>query len=170
MNKEDTLKLIDEYEAHYKYDSKYMREILNHAPEAFEKYYAFIPMAEYRKVTPVEVYYVAKLAAMAEEDCGECLQLNIRFALENDVSREVIRAVIDGEGSLSDDLRTVYNFTVKVANREDIPQELSISMEKKYGKEIMIELALCIASAKVFPTLRRTLGYARSCSLLEFEI
>jgi len=69
--------------------------------------------------TPPDVYYVAKLAAMKTEDCGECLQLNIRFALEQGISKELVRAVINGGNNLPEDLKEVHDFVVAIATNDD---------------------------------------------------
>ncbi len=170
MNTEEALKTIDEFGSHYKYDTDYMRDMLKHSPEGFEKYNAFLPMARYCEKTPPDVYHVTQLAAMKVEDCGDCLQLNIRFALENGVSKEIVRQAINGGDSLPTDLKRVYDFAATVASCSEVDQSLAGEIEEKYGKEVLVEIALAIASSKVFPALRRTLGYAKSCSLYEFEV
>lgn len=170
MNTAEVLKSIDEFDRHYKYDSEYVRYLLNNSPEGLERYNGFLPMAGYIKKAAPEVYFVAKLAAMQVEDCGDCLQLNIRMALENHVAKEVVKAVIQGGKELPPNLKEIYEFAKKVANHEDFSRDVVANIENKYGKEVLAELALCIASAKVFPALRRTLGYATSCRLIEFEV
>ncbi len=170
MDTKEASQMIDDFQSHYKYDADYMRDLLKYSPGGFEKYNAFLPMAQYREKAPTDVYYVANIAAMKIEDCGECLQLNIRFALEKGVSKDIVRGAIrDGEG-LSGDLKKVYDLAAAVASNGEGIEDLSSQIEAKYGKEVMMELALCIASARVFPALRRTLGYAKSCSLYEFEV
>ena len=48
--------------------------------------------------------------------------------------------------------------------------ELAIEIAEAHGQEVLVDLALAIASVRVFPTLKRGLGYARSCSQVTVEI
>lgn len=170
MNQSDYRKEIDDFEAHYQYDSTYMRELLEYSPETYEKFANFLPLARHRDKLDPEVYWVAKLAAMQAEDCGACLQLNVRMALECGVSSQIIEACIKGGKDLPEDLKDIYHFAAGVAANTLDNIELIDRLESRFDKTAMLELGLCIATAKIFPTIKRTLGYARSCSLVEIEI
>jgi len=170
MNKEEALKGIDAFEKRYNYNSDFIRDMLHHSDGGFAVYSGFHPMAVYRDAMPVEEYYVAKIATMQTEDCGECLQLNVDFARESGVSPELIRSALAGGSGLPSDLKAVYDYAVSVAAHSEIPEESVKELEHRYGMTFMVELALCIASAKVFPTIKRTLGYAKSCRLVTVEV
>jgi len=161
---------IDNFEAHYKYDSTYMRELLDHSPEGFAKFNSFMPLSSHIEKLKLEDYWVAKLAAMQVEDCGECLQLNVRMALEAGVPKTLVQAAIQGGRDLPDQLRDVYDYAKSVANHELVDNELMDRIEARFDKGALLEFGLCIATAKVFPTIKRALGYAKTCSLVEIEI
>jgi alkylhydroperoxidase family enzyme len=169
MNTRDFRKEIDEFEARYRYDSTYLRELLEHSPEGYAKFDNFMPLAGHREKLDPTAYWVAKLAAMQVEDCGDCLQLNVRMALENKVSKQVIESVLKGGKGLPEDLHDLYQFAVNVAAHNSTEIGLAERIETRFDKGALLELALCIATAKVFPTIKRTLGYTRSCSLVEIE-
>ena len=169
MESEKVSEFIDQFEKHYKYDCSYMREMFNVSPDGFMAFEGFLPMGSYKKATPTDVLFVAKLATMKTEDCGACTQLAIRMAIEAGVSKDVLKSVMnDGEG-LSQELKDVYNFSIAVATNSPMPDGLYEKLESTYSREIMIELGLAIAATKVYPTIKRALGYAKSCALYDFE-
>ncbi len=164
-----SLEWIEQFERHYDYDCSYLKEMLQHSPEGFATFEGFSPMGRFEKAIPRDVLWVAKIATMTSEDCGACTQLNIRMAKEAGVAPDVLRsAVRDGEG-LPDELRDVRDFAARVAQNQEVAPDLRERIESRYSKEIMVELALAIASAKIYPTLKRTLGHAGSCALYDFE-
>jgi alkylhydroperoxidase/carboxymuconolactone decarboxylase family protein YurZ len=170
MNNVSALKEIDDFETHYKYDSTYMREILEYSMEGFEKFNNFLPLSSHIKNLSSEDYWVAKLAAMQVEDCGECLQLNVRMALEEGVSKEIIQAVLDGGNELSDNLQDVYHYALCVSKNDVVDADLMLRIKENYDKGSLLEFGICIATGAVFPTIKRAVGYAKSCSLIEIEV
>ena len=170
MDLAEARKSIDEFEAHYRYDSTYMRELLQHSHDAYEKFANFLPLARHREKLGCDEYWLAKLAAMQVQDCGDCLQLNVRMALEDGVSAALIEAALQGGYTLPEHLKDVYLFAKHIASNEIVIMDVMKRIEARYDKGALLELGLCIASAAVFPTLRRTLGYTRSCKLMEIEL
>ena len=117
-----------------------------------------------------EDYWVAKLAAMQVEDCGDCLQLNVRMALEGGFPKPLVEAVLSGGRTLPEMLKDVYDYAKHVAANNIIDFELMDRITDRYDKGALLELGLCVATAKVFPTIKRALGYTKSCSLVEIEV
>ena len=122
-----SIEMLEGFEAHYNYDTNYMKEMLRVAPKAYETFEAFLPMANFSNKIPTNVLYVAKVTAMRHEDCAACLQLNVDMALEAGINKEILQ-------------------------------------------EILMELALAIASTKIFPAIKRALNQAQSCSLVKIKI
>lgn len=170
MSEADYLKEIDEFETHYQYDSTYLRELLALSPDGYAKFAAFKPLACHQEQLDSESYWVAKLATMQVEDCGECLQLNVRFALESHVAREIIEAVLQGGDGLSEELRDLYDFAVQVASSRELDPALEQRIQSRFNRGALLELGIAIASAKVFPTIKRAAGYANSCRLIEIQV
>lgn len=170
MNAAEQLKMIDDFEAHYRYDGTYMRELLECSPEGYAKFADFLPLAAHREWLGRDEYWVAKIAAMQVEDCGDCLQLNVRMALEAGVPKALVEALIKGGAELPEALREVYAFAKGVAANTLIDQVLIERIWQRYDKGGLLELGLCVATAKMFPTIKRALGYTRSCSLIAIEV
>src|SRR5690606_23578606 len=98
------------------------------------------------------------------EDCGPCLQTGINLALADGVQPEIIRAAVTGDlASMDERTRTVFEFAQAICTRDIRSEELRARIETWWGKAATVELALIIASARVFPTVKRTLGHGQAC-------
>lgn len=97
MNTSAQTQLIKDFEQHYQYDATYLHELLQHSPAGYEKFVAFRPLSQHREQLSPETYWVAKIAAMQVADCGNCLQLIVRMALEAGVAREWVLATLQGK-------------------------------------------------------------------------
>jgi hypothetical protein len=49
-------------------------------------------------------------------------------------------------------------------------EELRQRIRQRYGNEGLVEMALGIAAARVFPVTKRALGFATSCALVEVRV
>lgn len=169
-NHNEALNQIAQFEAHYKYDSTYLRDLLEYSPEGFAKFNNFLPLARHHEKLSSNDYWVAKLAAMQAADCGECLQLNVRMALEAGVARELIQAALRGGDALSADLRDVYCYAKSVAANLPVDEDLRDRIEARFDKGALLEFGIAIATAGIFPGIKRALGTAKACGLIDIEV
>jgi hypothetical protein len=143
----------------------YCRYILDVSLGAFLKFAKLMPLAHYRRALPAAPFYVAQIVATRAEDCGPCVQITVNFAKKTGVSHQILQAAVVGEvEALPDDLALVYRFAEAVVARTGEEDELRGRIEELYGKAGLVELALAIAVCRVFPTTKRALGFATSCS------
>lgn len=143
------------------------RYILKHSVKALLAYGGLGRISRYPGPIPADVYAAAKIAAYRQEDCGSCLQITVNLARKAGVPAELMRDLIAGRTkALPEPLRDVYRFAEEQANRVDNP-DLRERLRQRYGDHGLIALALAITSARTFPTLKRALGYATSCSRME---
>ncbi|MEE2733253.1 MAG: hypothetical protein VYA55_20710 [Pseudomonadota bacterium] len=166
----DALQFITDFETHYAYDAGFMRDMLHHTPNAFDLFQQFLPMARHRELLTVNDYWVAKIAAMMVEDCGACLQLNVRMAREQEVSVDLVKAALAGGADLPEPLHQLFQYAQQVAGQGVVDSDLMAQMRSRYSKGQLLELGLCVASAKVFPTIKRALDEKLSCALIQVEI
>jgi alkylhydroperoxidase family enzyme len=149
----------------------YMRHMLRVSMRTFLKYTKIMPLSEYRRVLPREPFHVARIVAAREEDCGTCLQIEINLAKRDKISPAIVRACLNSRpDDMSEQLADVYRFTEAVVKRtgdEDIYRE---RIREMYGEEGLIELAIAIAVCRVFPTTKRALGFAKSCSMVNVHL
>lgn len=145
----------------------YLRHVVDVSPIAFLRFASIMPFASSRKALPAGAWYTAQLVAIQHEDCGPCLQITINLAQQHAVEPELIQAVLDGRtADLSQELADVYAFAESVVSAND-DGGLRSRIKDLYGERGVIELAFAIASARVPPTVKRALGYAKSCSIVE---
>ncbi len=155
---------------HYDYDVSYLQEMLEASPEAFARFQAVAAMASYREVLPPDAAFVAKIAAFSVVDCGPCQELTIKMGREAGVADAILRgARRDGEG-LSPELREVHAYAAQIAAGATPDLERVERMRARYTSAGLVEMSLGIASALLFPAVKRTLGHAQSCSLTAFSV
>jgi len=148
---------------------EYLRYIGAHARRALFKFGLFMPLASHRRVVPVDALSVAHLVASRHQDCGTCVQIALNVAAQNGVPDAVMQAAWQGlPEALLPELADVYRFAVAVVEQDDEAADaLRERIRTHYGDEGLVELALAIATAQVFPIAKRGLGFAKSCTLME---
>jgi hypothetical protein len=159
-------RMIDRYEAWTGEDLSYAREMSRVAPAAFWKLF-LSPMMHHRGDVPKDLLHLAKLGAVQVEDCGPCVQTGVNLMKQDGVPTELIRAALDGGAELPQLQCDAYFFGRGVAGDGFIDDELRERLIEAVGKRGLIELTLAAASVRIFPALKRGLGYARSCTNVE---
>jgi len=168
-NKGEDMEFIDQFEKHYDYDCNYMRKLASAAPDAFETFINFLPMGRVGNSIPADILWVVKISAMLTEDCGACVQLNIKMAIEAGVDTSLLKDVITRPEHLKQDYKLAFDFAHAIARNTEDQEELINKMNVTYTKQQIAELSLAIASTKIYPTIKRALGEFKSCSLYQFE-
>jgi len=149
----------------------YVRHILRSSLPAFFKFALFTPLAQHRRKLPPTPYRVARIVATQDEDCGTCVQIEVNLAREDGVSSDVIRAVLSNRPEdLTPELAEVYRFTKAVVEASLEEGDLRQRIRERYGEAGLVELALGMAAARVFPVTKRALGFATSCALVEIKV
>lgn len=167
VNYAEQLKNFAEY---YQYDAGYLQEFLQHSPAGYEKFANFRPLSQHRETLDINTYWIAKLAAMQVADCGHCLQLIVRMALEAGVDRKWVTATLQGGSNLPEHLKDIYDFSTSVASYQIVDPVLRQRINDAFNKAQLIELGVCVATATIFPTIKRALGYTVTCSLVEITV
>jgi alkylhydroperoxidase family enzyme len=149
----------------------YCRFILRVSLRAFFKFAKFLAVDEYRRVLPPGPCYVARIVALRHEDCGTCVQIAVSQARKAGVPAELLRAVLNGKwDGLPEELRDAYRFAEAVVTGNGEEDVLRERIRLRHGDEGLIEMALAIASCRVFPITKRALGYAVRCSAVTVRV
>jgi len=144
----------------------WLREVLKSSRGAFIKFGLFMPLAKHRLSAPLELWHVARIATNAAEDCGPCLNITVRHALAEGVDRRLVAAAARGDlDALPLSAARVWRYARAVVEADPEAAALGDAVADEIGRDGLVELALAIATVRVFPTMKRALGYARSCSL-----
>jgi Carboxymuconolactone decarboxylase family len=154
------------FERDFDYDMNYARDIYAASPRAFFRFSKILGISSYREDVPKEAWYAAKLAATVTEDCGPCTQLVVKMAEREGVSPEAIRAVLrHDENAMPADASLGFRFAQAVLAR-DIAESDRLRREvlAKWGKKGLVSLALTIASARVYPSVKYALGHGHACT------
>ncbi len=149
----------------------YLRHMYQHAPNSFWKFEKLMPAAQHRDKLPAAPYHVARLVATRHEDCGPCVQIVINLAKEDGVEPAILQAALAGKvDELPESLQDVYRFAESVVTADCDDGTYRERLRKVFGEEGLVELALAIATCRVFPTLKRALGHAQSCSVMRATV
>jgi alkylhydroperoxidase family enzyme len=149
----------------------YCRFIVRVSLRAAFKFAKFLAVDEYRRVLPPGPCYVARIVAVRDADCGTCVQIAVSQAKKAGVSAEILRAVLDRRlDDLPEELREAYRFAEAIVTADGEEGALRERVRLRYGDEGLIEMALAIASCRVFPIVKRALGYAVSCSAVTVRV
>jgi len=146
----------------------YLRYVAEHDPGAMVKFGMLQPASAHRKVLPPEVYHAARIAATQAADCGTCVQIEVNAARASGVPAATIRAVLSGD-PLSAPEADAIAFAKMTASGED-PTEPRQRLLERFGDRGVVEAALAVTTAQVYPTMKRALGYATACSLVEVDV
>jgi hypothetical protein len=149
------------------YDATYVHEMLDASTPAFLKFGLFQKMGSHQDNVSCEAWYAAKLAAVMSEDCGPCAQLGVDMALRAGVDAKIVASLarrdLVGAGA---DAALGFRYGEAVATNSPEAPALAAEAEARYGKRGLVSLALAVAGARVYPTLKRGLGHGAACQRL----
>ena len=148
----------------------YLREIAANAPASFRLLARVSRIGQSLRAVDRHAAHMAALGAAMHDDCGTCVQIHINLARQDGVSEDTLRRAVMGEaGTLPARLAASFRFGEAVAANDPDMHELRETLEADLGKRAVIEMAIGIAFARFYPTIKRALGHARSCAVLRFE-
>ncbi|HYM34967.1 MAG TPA: hypothetical protein VET48_06185 [Steroidobacteraceae bacterium] len=157
-------KRMSAFERHYDYDMRYAHDMLDISRPAFFKFWRAARLAQSPDVAPRSALFAAKLVATMIEDCGPCTQLVVKMAEEAGVSAQNLRAIISGdEKSMDEDVRLGWRFARATLAHDASADQLRKEIVKRWGTQAVVALALSIAGARIFPTIKYAMGYGKSC-------
>jgi hypothetical protein len=159
---------IDSFEKRWGYDMSYARRLLAASPAALRAFFSAARLGNYRAGLPKEAWYAAKLRGTLHEDCGSCLQLVVQMALADDLEPRLVSAIVRGDTErLPAPVATVVSFCDATLNRETNADELRAEVVRLHGQHGLATIALSLAGARLYPTVKYALGLGHACSVLE---
>ncbi|TAE50812.1 MAG: hypothetical protein EAZ89_11325 [Bacteroidetes bacterium] len=147
----------------------YLRSIARGSRSAFWKFMLFMPLSGHRKRLPKELWHAARIVVTQHMDCGACVQITVNMALQEGLPAAWVRAVLNrNEATLSPEVKTAMDYADAVVKQDELAAlPLREALLKAYGEAGLVDLALGIAGAQVYPVTKRALGLAVSCSKVE---
>jgi len=157
--------MIRRFGKRYNYDVGYMLFLLEQTPGLMNAFLGLSKLSGYREVAPLEAVMTARILGAMSEDCGPCLQLTVDMAREAGMADPLIESVLSGDvTSLCADSALGFRFAGSLLERSIDMGAARQAVVEAYGEAGVIELTLATQLTRVFPMLKRGLGYAESCS------
>jgi hypothetical protein len=99
------------------------------------------------------------------------VQIAVNAALDDGMDPEAIRAVLRGDPErMPASVSLVVRFAKGVLAMDGSEESVRTEIATQFGPTVLTELSLAIATARVFPTVKRGLGFARSCSVVAVAV
>jgi hypothetical protein len=157
---------IGRFEKRYDYDVSYMRELIDADPAAFQAFSAVQKLSGYRKSAPPAAIAAAGIVGTMAEDCGPCTQIGVKIAAEGGVPAEVLKGILTGdEAAMGPDASLARRFALASMARDmETTDPLREEVVRRWGEKGLAALALSMAAARVYPTVKYALGHGKACS------
>ena len=152
------------FERRYKYDAAYLCEIADLDAIGALKLGLATGFTGHRFGVPKEAYFAAKITGAEWADCGSCLNLAIAMAVEADIPRESIAALLVGPAANAPEAMALARRYARAVIENDpcLPEVLE-ACERRWGRRGVAGLASATVSGLFFPLLKRGLGYGNAC-------
>jgi len=161
---------ISKMERHLGVSLDYFRHVAATSPSAAIRMARFSKLAQAGK-GPREALLVASIVGSMADDCGSCVQIGVNLARKAGVSREVLSAILARDPDrLPAELADVYRFSEAVTMNTDEQDDARERIRKRFGEKGLIEISMAVAMHRVYPTFKRGLGFAKSCSRVTVEV
>ena len=143
----------------------WLRDAAGASPGIFWKLLFFFPLAGHRRAASRGLITMARLGALRAQDCGDCLQVAVDYALKDGIPADRIQAALRNANSLPPGERLALDYGQAVAgNWPDLGVWVE-AVRRAFGEAVLAELAFAVATASLFPLAKRGLGVAAACDL-----
>lgn len=160
------LSAVRRLERRYDYDASYIRVLAAASPKALMAFSGVGRLQGFREGAPPEAIAAAALAGTLNEDCGPCTQIVVRRAEGQGVSSEILAAILAGDGErMGPDAGLAFGFArASLARDLESSEDLREEVVARWGQKGLAAIALALASARVYPTVKYALGHGKTCS------
>ncbi|MEO0478122.1 MAG: hypothetical protein AAF196_01450 [Planctomycetota bacterium] len=165
----DTISALTAFGRAFDYDTSYLTDLAVGSPEAFRAFDAARTLAEFRSVLPLDLHFVARIAAMRSEECGACARLNLRLALEAGVGRDLLSALIDSPATMPALHQDVALHAAESARGLEPDPSRVHRLRDALGDDGFGELAVLITGCRLYPGLKRALAHGSACVPLTLD-
>ncbi len=156
---------IAQLERAFRYDATYLHDVTDVSTAASVKFMLFQFMSQHRDAVPIDAWCAAKMAATLSEDCGPCTQLVVDAAIRSGMRPDRVAALLRGDlEQAGRDAEFGFRYGIAVAQNTPDAPALSEEAERRYGKRARVSLAFAVAASRVYPALKRGLGYGVACT------
>jgi hypothetical protein len=161
---------LRKFEVAFGYDASYLHDVVDASIPALFKFLSFGRMSQHCEGVPKEAWFAAKIAATLSEDCGPCTQLLVDQAIRSGVEPRALSSLLRGE-IVERDSDAAFGFRYGRAVARNAPDCVVLSEEAKrrYGERGVVALAFGVATARVYPALKRGLAHGAVCRSIRID-
>lgn len=160
-------KIIDASEKETGYPADYMRDMLRASGWGFFKFLLSMPTIRHRKHAADALHLIAQLGATQQEACGPCLEISKKYAQQNGISDVTVRQLLANSEQTEPIDRAAFLLGAHVAGGPPINDSDVTALKDVVGEKGYTELVMSSAAVRIFPALKRGLGYADMCAMPE---
>lgn len=132
---------------------------------AIEKFQHAMVLSGHVHHAPTDAAHMARLGSARSEDCGPCVEIVREFALRDGLHPDRLQNALMGKPDSAEDA-LAYDFGAAIASGDVVrAAELGEKIEEQYGRDVRTELTLAAASSRLYPAVKRGLGYASACTI-----
>lgn len=143
----------------------YLDELARTGGFAIEGMQHAMVLAGHHYHAPSPLVHMARLGAMRAEDCGPCVEIARAGALADGMNPARLQNALMGQPDSENDA-LAFDFAHAIASNDVVrAAELGEEVEQRYGHAVRAELSLTAAISRLFPAIKRGLGYAASCTI-----
>lgn len=143
----------------------YQRDMAAASPGSALRLQEIARLIRENQSVPEQVAMMAALGAVMAEDCGDCVQIYVNLALKTGIDKSIVKAALDNHlTEMPGDLKLGFCFGRVVSQNDPMLLEKGAALEAKFGRKALVDLALVIAMARFYPTVKRALGHSRTCA------
>lgn len=143
----------------------YYQDLSDAGGFAIEKFQHGMVLSGHYYHAPKEMIHMARLGSTRAEDCGPCVEIVRNFALADRMDPERLQNALIGKPENETDA-LAYAFGEAIASGDVMrAAELGEQVEAQYSRPVRTELTLAAASGRLYPAVKRGLGYASACTI-----
>lgn len=152
------------FQKKWNYDVGYARQALEADPMAVFALFTVSGLMGGRRGAPAAVTHAVKLVGVITEDCGPCSQLAVDMALADGVDPAVLHAVATRDFvAMPEEVALAVRFAEASLAHSPAADEPREEIVRRWGQRGLVSLAMALAAARVYPTVKYALGHGRAC-------
>lgn len=106
----------------------------------------------------------AMLASTLDGDCGPCVQLVFDMAVEAGAPAAKLILCLEGRAAEAGEVGRGFRFAQAAISGDPAADEMRDEIEAEHGRNAVVAVSIASASGRIYPVLKRGLGFGKSCS------
>lgn len=160
-------KSYQRFATRYNYNADYMDYITDTSTSAGVRLSLLPLFSQYSGPEEAnDVWAGAVLGSTLDGDCGPCVQLVLDMAVEARVPADHLALCLQGHATDAGDVGLGFRFSQAAIADEPLLDELRDEIEQRFGRTAVIAASFAASSGRVYPVMKRGLGFGRECSKL----